>query len=1617
MSIATDLNVHPYYDDYDSSKDYYKILFQPGVAVQTRELNQLQTLFQNQIEKFGDNIFQSGTIVSGCNFLFLGKVPYIKIKDQTVEGGSVSPSAYVFYRVTNETTGLSAQVTQSYDGYESADPDLKTLYLNYINTGYDANTFTFASGDVLTVYDGTTVGIEKVSIANNAGGSGFSNTDPVIIIPEIAITVLTGTFSNGEYITNGSGANLQIIAVDTVTLANSNQTILKLKPRTVDLANASATANSWTISMNESILDIDSSATATVTKIFGSGFYATALTDPNGTIINIDVSNKGFGFDELPFITIQSADNGSGIDALDLVPQNYVTQISVATVANTTGHGCLFGINEGVIYQKGYFLRVLSQSIVVDKYSTVPDGVAVGFTTQESIINSNLDTSLNDPAYTKNQNAPGANRLKLVPKLTLTTIDNALSNTNILPLVEYSEGKPYIQRQKTVYSKIGDKIAEGIDDTSGNFFINPFLITTQSDTANDTAASFDTIIDPGTAYISGYKVSTQKNYTSIYPVSFLEAVQNNFSYNLNYGKYIRLNNVGGSFEFNTGDIVTLYDTAKQFGANSTLVYDQNTNPVGVSIGTARMRYFGIETLTPGNPIYDLYIFDIQMANGKSFSSTRSIHYNGTANGVADIVTETNTTTGLEQAVIIDPTQNQLVFPISSTTIRNIANVTYQYRTFDDTLTVNTSGYIVKSVSSNTNLFFPFTGDLTSSQLTDLYVVPTSIDLVYAANTSGTVSVNTSSANLTGSSTNFLSEYVVGDWLYIYDAASHDLKQVQRVVNNTLMTVDSNISFTNATSNMTRVFPKDIPIPFGMRSGLSANVDVGQNILTINLGGALTTGSPQPISLGVNINQVDIGQGTKTPVRNAYVLLQLSNNENGVIGPWCLGVPDVFRLRGVYIGNSSVNSSSTDYFKDFYIDNNQTLEYRGLSWFYKKPTATVNLTSSQYILVKFDYFTSSGPSYYNPVSYISSNVDQIIAADSLSLNGLDENAGSINTWEIPEFFNNENRVDLLKCIDFRPSVANTCVPSTNYATAPTNPDSTKTFDNSEKYFPVPETVFTTNNVTTCIGNFITFFIDKDGNFSSANSTITGNKVVSAKTPPDNIKIADIIVPDYPAIPINKSIRLTELLNTGVLNQKYSSTRQSNHTIAVKSVINQNEDQVYTQKDIGKIDRRLKNVEYYVSLNQLETTMNNLIIPSVNDPALARYKFGFFAVDYSQPELLDMGDPQWAATNKDGYMWPDRLDWDIYFGNEGGALPYMNELIISQQNATTGTLTNPDAIPDCAIDVANTVAYQLKLRSGITYINNFNIILADAEHMANTVSVGMGANRDYWNNDPTSSSVEVFFITYTDAIKIEIYQGNTLIVDTSSAENLSAIDISNLTGSNSNKWFYDPTGIYLVNFTAQGNNFVTGSGKVTWDYNGTGGTAVTIKTTRLTNPVLAPTTSGEIRGGLVWKEAISYPVNGSTAGCAPPPPTIPWHPSPIPDLPPIDIDYHDCGNGMQDANIEWIPLDMPSIPNFTTYPSIPGPTYSPFSPHYRNMDLVKDSQGHLYLVSNGMNTWDLAAYKPANQQTVTENPMDNTLSTGSSQGYNIIQNQLIWTPYSESGPNSSFNYVSELVNIQW
>ena len=146
---ALTFNSSPYYDDYDENKNYLKILFRPGYAVQARELTQLQTALQHQVTQLGDFNFEDGSpVIGGSMFLDKG-ISYIKIESSftPASGGNtlITDNYYTEFlgtKIIGQTTGVSAIVL---DVVAAENNDPITLYVRYLNSGDDGVTKTFSA--------------------------------------------------------------------------------------------------------------------------------------------------------------------------------------------------------------------------------------------------------------------------------------------------------------------------------------------------------------------------------------------------------------------------------------------------------------------------------------------------------------------------------------------------------------------------------------------------------------------------------------------------------------------------------------------------------------------------------------------------------------------------------------------------------------------------------------------------------------------------------------------------------------------------------------------------------------------------------------------------------------------------------------------------------------------------------------------------------------------------------------------------------------------------------------------------------------------------------------------------------------------------------------------------------------------------------------------------------------------------------------------------------------------------------------------------------------------------------------------------------------------------------
>ena len=94
MAQKTNLNVSPYYDDFNKDKNFQNILFRPGYAIQAREMSQIQSLLKHKIEKVGDHLFKDGAMVVPGQISLFVKYTAIRIQN-TFSGETVKLAQYV----------------------------------------------------------------------------------------------------------------------------------------------------------------------------------------------------------------------------------------------------------------------------------------------------------------------------------------------------------------------------------------------------------------------------------------------------------------------------------------------------------------------------------------------------------------------------------------------------------------------------------------------------------------------------------------------------------------------------------------------------------------------------------------------------------------------------------------------------------------------------------------------------------------------------------------------------------------------------------------------------------------------------------------------------------------------------------------------------------------------------------------------------------------------------------------------------------------------------------------------------------------------------------------------------------------------------------------------------------------------------------------------------------------------------------------------------------------------------------------------------------------------------------------------------------------------------------
>jgi hypothetical protein len=953
MGITTDFNVAPYYDDYNEDKNFHKVLFKPAVAVQARELTQLQSILQNQVERFGENILRQGSIVKGGNFVESNSLAYVKIRDLQSNGQPVIMSNYVNLYAQGQLTGVKAVVELTATGLESQAPDLNTLFVKYLGAS------------------------TKVGQINKR------------------------VFQAGEIIDLYSDVDFNTLTAYSVTVATEE------------------------------------------------------------------------------------------IDA-DPVGYCYSTKCS-----------------DGVVFQKGHFVRFDAQTTVVSKYGTEPDGLVVGFRTAESVINSGNDTSLLDNANGYNNfNAPGADRLKLTPILTTLTLAEAEADDTFFAIQEYDNGRLVRRSNTTQFNSVEKLLAQRTAEESGNYALQDYRIRVQQKASNTDL--LEAACGAGVAYVEGNRIDILGEITVDMPkaTTFQTTAQQDIL--ANYGNYIIVSNYLGNFDFTQQQTVNLYTTVTAATSTSGL-----SAPTGLA-GTAKVR--SVTRDGTSNTNFRIYLFDIKMSTGQSFSDVKSIYDNDPA-AVANLVLESG------QAVLKDASFRNLIFPVGKKAIKSVASAgtDYIFRTKLSAVQFGIDGST--TITTETGTIFPYGASATLGSDARAEI------MVIAEETRDEYNQGTSLAMSTATITTSSDEQTL-----------------------TIQLADTSLS-------------------------ASLNTTVYVNIKDIDV--------------------LPIGKILKT------VYIKFDTNTLGTDGTYSLGLPDVFSIEEITeSANTDYTTSAVDVTNQYYLKKNDTEEYYGLSYIYKKRSFTPG-ASGRYVLVKAKVFEKSvtsgfSQSFFSVDSY---PVDQDIAT-------LPDN--KIRLEDIPTFITNSGIILYLRDqIDFRPYGANTVAYATTSGTASVMTRSVATEKTNLSFGADSLNLIAPNKTLEVeydyyLGRQDRFIIDETGNFT----LIQGEPAEDPKAPSApklGMTLATFFIPPYPSLP-SVIANIADKPDYGV---KISI---ENH-------------RRYTMDDIGKIEKRLNNIEYYTVLNALEKSANDLVITDA--AGLNRFKNGILVDNFDTLQVANLKDTNFGA----------------------------------------------------------------------------------------------------------------------------------------------------------------------------------------------------------------------------------------------------------------------------------------------------------------------------------------------------------------------------------------------------
>ena len=892
-------------------------------------------------------------------------------------------------------------------------------------------------------------------------------------------------------------------------------------------------------------------------------------------------------------------------DVIEDVDSTYTTQ-AIATSA--TGKGSIATITRGVYYIKGHFVLVEDQTIILDKFTNTPS-YRIGLIATEQIITAEEDETLFDNAQNSfNFAAPGAHRYFIQATLTKLALDSVL-DTDFIELIRTGDGQVKREVRRTEYAVLEETFARRTYDESGNYTVKNFEIDVREYRNNNRGAWTsgrvyligDVVTNDGNTYVAKNSGTAS---SSTAPVHTAGSV------------FDGPGNTGIQWEYNESPY---YNRGIYSPGNSDTLLVQQANEAKLAVG-----------LEPGKAYVQGY--EIEKVSTEYVPVEKSRDFVQVENSVVPatvgnyvLVTNVNSLPPIDtfgEVSLYDRVTSAVGTAPGSATLLGTARVRFM-EWHNGTIGTQTADYKLGLFDIKLNagvdfarkvksFFFNVSSDANLSFSADIEPVLTR--LVGSATAS-------SSTTITGTGTSFQTNLVVGDYI----SFGGTLRRVTAIASQVSLTVDAATTITGSTidrvsttilepENTSLIFPLPYYAIKDVRSALLAN-DTIYTVYERFSGTATTSGSP---TLTVSTASGTMASAAETD--NYIVVRNDAASGGAIVQPTSITVSGsgvTFGLDSSLSGLNMLVIGAVNKSGAVLTEKTKTLEagatiafttaataqktelllgkadgYRVVSVKMKSGTfASPGATYSIDVSDRFEFDTGQRSTHYDvarlvlknsyapPEAPIEVTFDYFShsTGDYFTVNSYPAN---VDYKAIP-FFQGTSLRDV---IDFRPRIndAGAAFSSTGSSVS-----------------LVPKRgIDIVTDFTYHLARKTKIAIDFGGNFFAIDGVPSLN----------------------PGEPLDPALGLV-LYNLTL--EPYTFGTGSNN-VQIGKIDNKR----YTMRDIGKLEKRIDNLEYYTSLSLLEQQTESLeIVDSVGD---TRFKNGFIVDGFAGHNTGDTTSPDYVCS---------------------------------------------------------------------------------------------------------------------------------------------------------------------------------------------------------------------------------------------------------------------------------------------------------------------------------------------------------------------------------------------------